>query len=129
LSLVTGDAYAGQTFRSDFLEHGIAYQVSTMPASGLYEALEPRLNAREVELLDVAELAEQLAGLVRRGAKVDHAAGAHDDWANACAGALWLAGAKQTVKITSEHFILGPALESSSMLLFEPADWRTAFRQ
>ena len=94
LSTVIGDAYAGQTFRHDFAEHGIAYHVSTVPASGLYEALEPRLNAREVELLDIAELAEQLAGLVRRGAKVGHAAGAHDDWANACAGAV-VAGGRQ----------------------------------
>jgi hypothetical protein len=60
VSSVTGDAYAGQTFRQDFLDHGIAYHVASLPASDLYEALEPRLNARELELLDVAELAEQL---------------------------------------------------------------------
>ncbi len=107
LSTVVGDAYAGLTFQHDFAEHGIAYRVSTVPASGLYEALEPRLNAREVELLDIAELAEQLAGLIRRGAKVGHAAGAHDDWANACAGAVWLAAAKPRVTITAEHFLIG----------------------
>ena len=125
LSSVTGDAYAGQTFRHDFAEHGIAYHVSTIPASGLYEALEPRLNAREVELLDIAELAEQLAGLVRRGAKVGHAAGAHDDWANACAGAVWLAAAKPTVKITAEHFLIGEPLQATN--LWPTIDWRDAF--
>ena len=126
LSSVTGDAYAGQTFRGDFADHGIAYHVSTLPASALYEAIEPKLNAREVELLDVAELAEQLAGLVRRGAKVGHAAGAHDDWANACAGAVVLAAAKPAVRIGPEHFLLGAPLTSDTMFGPMP-DWRTAF--
>ena len=126
LSTVVGDAYAGLTFRHDFAEHGIAYHVSTVPASGLYEALEPRLNAREVELLDIAELAEQLAGLVRRGAKVGHAAGAHDDWANACAGAVVLAAAKPAVRFGPEHFLLGAPLTSDTMFGPMP-DWRTAF--
>ena len=126
LSSVTGDAYAGQTFRGDFADHGITYHVSTLPASALYEALEPRLNAREVELLDVTELAEQLVGLVRRGAKVGHAAGAHDDWANGCAGAVVLAAAKPAVRIGPEHFLLGAPLASASMFGPMP-DWRTAF--
>ena len=126
LTSVTGDAYAGQTFRQDFLDHGIAYHVSTLSASGLYEALEPRLNAREVELLDIAELTEQLAGLIHRGAKVGHAAGAHDDWANACAGAVVLAAAKPAVRIGPEHFLLGAPLTSDTMFGPMP-DWRTAF--
>ena len=96
-----------------------------LPESGLYEALEPRLNAREVELLDIAELAEQLAGLVRRGAKVGHAAGAHDDWANACAGAAWLAAAKPRVTITAEHFLIGEPLQATN--LWPTIDWRDAF--
>ena len=126
LSAVTGDAYAGQTFRQDFIDHGIGYHVSTVPASGLYEALEPKLNAHEVELLDIAELAEQLAGLVRRGSKVGHAAGAHDDLANACAGAVVLAAAKPAVSIGPEHFLLGAPLTSATMFGPMP-DWRTAF--
>jgi hypothetical protein len=86
---VTGDAYAGQTFRADFEQLGIAYSVA--PAkSVLYDALEPKLNAGEVELLDVVQLQEQMLTLVMRGGKIDHQPGDHDDYANAAAGALWL---------------------------------------
>lgn len=83
---VAGDRYAGETFRRDFEREGISYEVSRLTKSELYEALEPRVNAGEVELLDVPKLQEQLLTLVRRGARVDHQAGDHDDWANACAG-------------------------------------------
>lgn len=83
---VTGDAYAGETFRKDFERHGIGYRVVERTRSQLYEALEPRLNAREVILLDVPLLEQQLLGLVWRGAKIDHPSGEHDDWANAAAG-------------------------------------------
>jgi hypothetical protein len=85
---VTGDAYAGQTFRADFEEERIAYTVARRTTSDLYENLEPRLNAREVELLDVPTLTEQLLTLVTRGAKVTHQAGDHDDFATACAGVV-----------------------------------------
>ena len=88
IAQVAGDAYAGETFRSDFQEHGIAYQPADTPKSDLYEAFEPMLNAGEVELLDVAELQEQLLTLVWRGAKIDHQVGDHDDYANAAAGVL-----------------------------------------
>ncbi len=87
---VTGDAYAGQTFRSDFESLGVTYQTCGRPKSDLYDALEPRLNAGEVELLDVPELQEQLLTLVIRGGKIDHQPGDHDDFANAAAGAIWL---------------------------------------
>src|SRR5262249_949241 len=65
LSTVSGDAYAGQTFRADFSELGIDYLVcrgrvgsklreadtNETPAvhrTDLYEALEPALNAGEI---------------------------------------------------------------------------------
>ena len=83
---VHGDAYAGETFRQDFAKHDIGYQVLEQTRSQLYEALEPRLNAREVVLLDVPILEQQLLGLVWRGGKIDHPVGEHDDWANAAAG-------------------------------------------
>jgi len=90
IARVVGDAYAGQTFRADFQAHGVLYETSPRSKSDLYEALEPRLNAGEVELLDVPQLQEQLLTLVWRGSKIDHLAGDHDDWANACAGVIWL---------------------------------------
>jgi hypothetical protein len=47
---VTGDCYAGLTFREDFRAFGITYEVRSTPASELYEALEPALNSVEVEI-------------------------------------------------------------------------------
>jgi hypothetical protein len=115
ISFVTGDNYGGQTYRFDFQEHGISYDTIRMPralgvkanttpaiprqersggqpsASDFYEALEPRINAGEIELLDISELQEQLLSLVWRGGKIDHEPGGHDDWANAAAIALVLA--------------------------------------
>jgi hypothetical protein len=85
ISRVVGDAYGGQTFRQDFAAHGIQYDVRTASASLLYEALEPVLNAGEIELLDVPTLIEQLVSLVWRGQKIAHEHGAHDDFANAAA--------------------------------------------
>ena len=51
------------------------------------------MNVARVELLDVPRLHAQLLGLERRttcggGDSIDHAPGAHDDRANAVAGAL-----------------------------------------
>jgi hypothetical protein len=86
VSTVTGDAYAGETFRADFERHGIAYDVSDRTKSELFEALEPLLNGRRVVLLDVPEVEQQLLGLIWRGGKIDHPSGEHDDYANACAG-------------------------------------------
>lgn len=95
ISAVRGDAYAGQTFRADFAEHGVSYSTSTLTKHQIYEALEPKINAGEVELLDIPKVQEQLLGLVARGAKIDHLPGEHDDWVNAVAGALLAAGATQ----------------------------------
>ncbi len=87
-SVVTGDAYAGQTFRSAFAEHGISYEVSARTRSEIYEAFEVLLNTGRVVLLDAPTLEQQLLGLVWRGGRIDHPAGEHDDWANAGAGAI-----------------------------------------
>lgn len=94
---VVGDAYAGLTYRQDFEEEGIEYQLCGKTKTQLYEALEPRLNAGEVELPDEPKMQEQLLTLVVRGARIDHQNGDHDDWANAAAGAVDLvAGHEQT---------------------------------
>jgi hypothetical protein len=87
-SHVTGDAYAGEIFKRAFAEQGIGYRVSKHSKTEIYELFEPRVNAGEVELLDLPKLQEQLMGLVVRGMNVDHQPGGHDDWANAAAGAL-----------------------------------------
>jgi hypothetical protein len=88
LSWLIGDAYAGNTFSSDFERYGIKYTVSQRTKSELYEAFEPHLNGHRVCLLDVPLVEQQLLGLVWRGAKMDHQSGEHDDWSNAAVGAL-----------------------------------------
>lgn len=53
----------------------------------LHRRVEERV-AREVILLDVPVLEQQLLGLVWRGGKIDHPHGEHDGWANAAAGVV-----------------------------------------
>lgn len=83
---VTGDRYAGETFRAAFKEEGITYKVSSLTKHELYEALEPRLNGSQVVLLDHSEMESQLLSLVWRGNRIDHPGGEHDDYGNAAAG-------------------------------------------
>jgi len=89
---VVGDKYAGETFINDFQNHGIAYTVSALTKSEIYQALEAPLNSSRVVLLDTPKLESQLLGLVWRANKIDHANGEHDDFANAAAGAIHLVG-------------------------------------
>jgi hypothetical protein len=96
---VTGDAYAGQTFRRDFEEREIGYRVTPLSASEAYEALEPKLNAGEIELPDLPILTEQLLCLVQRGAKVTHESGSHDDHACAVAGVVAVSARPPGLKI------------------------------
>lgn len=104
LSRVTGDDYGGETFKADFDENGIRYESIGVPKSELYEQVEPRLNAGEVELLDIPKLQEQLLTLVWRGTKIDHQPGDHDDFANAVAGAINLAaGSVRSRAMTQEY--------------------------
>jgi hypothetical protein len=105
ISAVSGDRYAGETFVQDFFEHGVSYRLAVLTKSQIYEALEPRINAGEIELLDVSRLIEQLLGLVARGTKIDHLPGDHDDLANAAAGALSLS--ISVIPISPDSFARG----------------------
>jgi hypothetical protein len=91
---LVGDDYAGSTFRHDFQDRGIKYISSHLDTTEIYETFEPRLNAGEVRLYDEPTLTQQLLTLVVRGAKVGHEPGGHDDYANACCGAINLAAGK-----------------------------------
>jgi hypothetical protein len=103
LSAVQGDAFGGLTYRQDFAALGVAYTVVKPSTSDLYEALDPRITAGEVELPDEPRLIEQLLTLVWRGAKIDHQSGDHDDLACAAAGAVWLADARHApMKFSAE---------------------------
>jgi hypothetical protein len=104
IALVYGDNYAGETFKHDFMDWGVNLAPIGHPhrgdkgapnASEWFEALEPRVTALEIELLDVPELIEQALGLVWRGQRIDHEPGGHNDWIDAAAKALMLASPAQ----------------------------------
>lgn len=92
-SVVTGDRYAGEWPREQFQKHGVTYKTSDKPKSAIYGELLPLINSGKVELLDNELLHRQLLNLERRTSRagkdsIDHPLGAHDDIANAAAGAL-----------------------------------------
>jgi hypothetical protein len=87
---VTGDRYGGEWPREAFSRHGITYELSAMPKSGLYGCLLPLLNSGRIELLDNGRLISQLANLERKTARggrdsIDHPIGQHDDVSNVVA--------------------------------------------
>lgn len=89
-SSVTGDRYAAQWPIQAFQRFGIDYRPAELNRSQLYAAFEPLLNSGTVELLDHPTLVQQLIGLIRKGDRIDHASGDHDDHSNAVAGAAVL---------------------------------------
>ena len=90
LTSVVGDRYAAQWPVQEFAKHGITYTPAELNRSEIYAAFEPLLNSGRVELLDHPRLMQQLIGLIRKGEKIDHASGDHDDHANSAALALVL---------------------------------------
>jgi len=102
---VSGDRYGGEWPRERFRIHGIGYVPAEKTKSDFYRDCLPLFNSGKIELLDLPRLATQFVGLERRTARsgkdsIDHAPGAHDDLANACAGALVLVGAKAPMIIS-----------------------------
>ena len=94
LTTVRGDRYGGEWPREAFRKHGIEYKASAKPKSDLYRDLLPALNSGQVELLDNPKLITQITSLERRSGRggrdsIDHPPGAHDDLANAVAGAIF----------------------------------------
>jgi hypothetical protein len=121
---VTGDAYAGQTFRQDFQREGITYVVGGMrSASDLYESFEPKLNAGEIELLDEAALTEQLICLVWRGGKITHEPGAHDDYANSVAGLVHVLASGSNVVMAGPILITASSMGTFSAPSGFATDW------
>ena len=98
----SGDRYAPGFVAEHFRANGIRYNPSQRDRSQLYLEMLPILNAGRGLLLDDAELLRELRGLERRRGssgrdRVDHRPGAHDDRANAAAGALVLASVRPPV--------------------------------
>jgi hypothetical protein len=83
---VVGDRYAAQWPIQAFRKVAIEYRPAELNRSHLYAAFEPLLNSGRVELLDHPKLVQQLIGLIRKGEKIDHASGDHDDHSNSVAG-------------------------------------------
>ena len=95
---VVGDRYAGEWPVEAFAKVGIAYQHSAWTKSELYLESLPLFTCGVVDLIDSQPLRLELQGLERRTGKgrdsVDHGPNGHDDFANACCGALVLAHAQ-----------------------------------
>jgi hypothetical protein len=94
--VVVGDRYGGDWPAAAFRRHHIVYKPADRTRSEIYRDVLPLLTSGAVELLDDSRLTRQLLVLERRttmGGRdaIDHPAGAHDDVANAAAGALLLA--------------------------------------
>jgi hypothetical protein len=107
---VVGDKYAGEWPRERFATFDITYDPAAAPKSDLYRDLLPLINSGRVELLDLPRIGLQLVGLERRVGRsgrdsIDHAPGAHDDVANAVAGALVLAAGKRSGSLFPEYLI------------------------
>ena len=97
---VTGDRYGGEFPRELFDKYGITYEPAPSPKSDLYKNMLPHINSGKIELPDNEQLTRELVGLERRTARggrdsIDHAPGSHDDLANAVAGAIITANARQ----------------------------------
>jgi len=96
---IVGDNYGGEWPVESFRNHGFAYQRSTKYRSELYLELIPKINSKQVKLLDNRELIEELRRLERRRGRtgkdsIDHRGGSHDDAANTVAGVVSLLGDK-----------------------------------
>jgi hypothetical protein len=110
VSKIVGDRYAGEWPRERFRAHGITYEPAEMNRSELYLAFLPVLNSGRLELLDNPRMVAQFVGLERRTARsgkdsVDHAPGAHDDIANAVAGAVQMASSKRAPLVISPELL------------------------
>ncbi len=124
VTTVVGDRYAGEWPREAFRRHGIAYEVADTVRSDLYRDLLPLITSQQVALLDHPRVVTQLCRLERRTGRggrdqIDHPPGAHDDLANAAAGALVLAARRRTSGLPMA--ILDPAAPNTAAELAELA--------
>lgn len=108
LKQVEGDRYAAQWVVSAFQSNGITYKHSERDRSAIYLDAIPLFTSGRASLLDIKKLVAQFANLERRTSssgkdRIDHSPGAHDDCANAAAGALTLAaGGKQPLIVSDD---------------------------
>lgn len=106
ISRVKGDRYAGRWPRDEFQKHGIEYVPSDRDRSALYIDFMARANSGAVILPPCQKMQRQFANLERRAHRggrdtIDHPPGAHDDRANAVAGAVAFSMIRQPSSKTS----------------------------
>lgn len=112
-STVTGDRYAAQWPVVAFEKVGILYRPADLNRSQLYAAFEPLLNSGQVELLDHPKLFAQLIGLMRKGERIDHMSGEHDDHSNSAAGACVNAVGPRPIKL--ENLFMSASFDDDSV--------------
>ncbi len=103
---VHGDAYAGLWPSEQFAKRGIRYKKADKTKSELYRDLLPLMNSGKIELPPDRQLFRELLGLERRTSRggrdsIDHAPNAHDDLANAVAGAAVYAKQPEPIIVTN----------------------------
>ena len=108
-------AYGGEWPREQFRKHrGSNYEPADSSKSEIYVDLLPLINSEAIDLLDHERLLLQLTSLERRTSRagkdsIDHPPGAHDDVANAVAGALVTAYKEPGVANFNRPITYGPA--------------------
>jgi hypothetical protein len=123
LHRVVGDRYAGAWVSDAFGKCGVRYHASELDKSAIYCEALPFFAERRVELIADKRLVTELRLLERRprtggrGDSVDHPPRGHDDAANACCGALWLAACRRSLTISQD------ALASSQIVLPGSPAW------
>jgi hypothetical protein len=130
VSQILGDAHSVGFSTNEYARHGIKRLESCeLSKSEMYLEVLPAFSAGRIRLLANDKLVSQFCSLERRtivGAadKVDHPRGAHDDLANAVAGALWRAASKTgKLNITQEtlHTMKAPGRYHASRAGFSRA--------
>jgi hypothetical protein len=100
LKTVTGDRYSAEFVVQAFKNRNVIYRTSEFNKSQLYLELLPRICSREIELLDIERLVDQLSNLERRCRSgghdiIDHPTNGHDDVSNSVAGVVTVLGKKK----------------------------------
>lgn len=102
---VTGDRFSGRWVRDEFAKHRIDYSVSDKNRSELYLTFLAIINSGACVLPPDVKMQRQFAALERRAVRggrdmIDHPTNAHDDLANAVAGAVAFAMIRQMKAVT-----------------------------
>jgi len=107
-----GDRFGAEWTYGAFRKRGITYLQSELARSGLYLNLLPHITTKKLRLVDNARAVSQIANLERRthrGTKdtIDHPDGAHDDLANAIAGAVYVASVRSRSTAAQGYYCWG----------------------